>query len=80
MHRDGALAEYLAVPQRFVCKAEGISLDDAAMIEFLAIGAHAVRRAAIQQGEFSGTGLEKSDHRASGTFDTFAPVMSVLIS
>jgi 2-desacetyl-2-hydroxyethyl bacteriochlorophyllide A dehydrogenase len=51
VHRDGALAEYLAVPQRFVCKAEGITLDDAAMIEFLAIGAHAVRRAAIQPGE-----------------------------
>jgi 2-desacetyl-2-hydroxyethyl bacteriochlorophyllide A dehydrogenase len=51
VHRDGALAEYLAVPQRFVCKAEGISLDDAAMIEFLAIGAHAVRRAAIESGE-----------------------------
>jgi 2-desacetyl-2-hydroxyethyl bacteriochlorophyllide A dehydrogenase len=51
VHCDGALAEYLAVPQRFVCKAEGISLDDAAMIEFLAIGAHAVRRAAIHVGE-----------------------------
>jgi 2-desacetyl-2-hydroxyethyl bacteriochlorophyllide A dehydrogenase len=51
VHRDGALAEYLAVPQRFVCKAEGISLDDAAMIEFLAIGAHAVRRAVVRPGE-----------------------------
>jgi 2-desacetyl-2-hydroxyethyl bacteriochlorophyllide A dehydrogenase len=51
VHRDGALAEYLAVSQRFVCKAEGISLDDAAMIEFLAIGAHAVRRAAVTPGE-----------------------------
>jgi 2-desacetyl-2-hydroxyethyl bacteriochlorophyllide A dehydrogenase len=51
VHRDGALAEYLAVPQRFVCRTEGISLDEAAMAEFLAIGAHAVRRAAIQPGE-----------------------------
>jgi 2-desacetyl-2-hydroxyethyl bacteriochlorophyllide A dehydrogenase len=51
VHRDGALAEYLAVPERFVSKAEGISLDDAAMIEFLAIGAHAVRRAAVQSEE-----------------------------
>ena len=51
VHRDGALAEYLAVPQRFVFKTDGISLDEAAMAEFLAIGAHAVRRAAIVRGE-----------------------------
>jgi 2-desacetyl-2-hydroxyethyl bacteriochlorophyllide A dehydrogenase len=51
VHRDGALAEYLAVPQRFVFKSEGISLDEAAMAEFLSIGAHAVRRAGVQAGE-----------------------------
>jgi 2-desacetyl-2-hydroxyethyl bacteriochlorophyllide A dehydrogenase len=51
VHRDGALAEYLSVPQQFVFKTEGISLDEAAMAEFLAIGAHAVRRAAIKPGE-----------------------------
>jgi 2-desacetyl-2-hydroxyethyl bacteriochlorophyllide A dehydrogenase len=45
VHRDGGLAEYLAVPAGFVRSALGISLDQAAMIEFLAIGAHAVRRA-----------------------------------
>lgn len=47
VHRDGAMAEYVAVPERFVRKAEGVSLDAAAMIEFLAVGAHAVRRAAV---------------------------------
>jgi len=46
VHRDGALAEFLAVPERFVRSAMGISLDEAAMLEFLAIGAHAIRRAA----------------------------------
>jgi 2-desacetyl-2-hydroxyethyl bacteriochlorophyllide A dehydrogenase len=51
VHRDGALAEYLSVPRRFVFSARGISLDQAAMIEFLAIGAHAVRRAAISAGQ-----------------------------
>lgn len=51
VHRDGGLAEYTSIPSQFVFKAEGISLDDAAMIEFLAIGAHAVRRAAIQPGQ-----------------------------
>ncbi len=51
VHTDGALAETVAAPQRFVCKADGISLDEAAMIEFLAIGAHAVRRARVRAGQ-----------------------------
>jgi 2-desacetyl-2-hydroxyethyl bacteriochlorophyllide A dehydrogenase len=51
VHRDGGMAEYLALPAQFVFKADGISLDDAAMIEFLAIGAHAVRRGAVRAGQ-----------------------------
>jgi 2-desacetyl-2-hydroxyethyl bacteriochlorophyllide A dehydrogenase len=51
VHRDGGLAEYIAVPAGFVRSALGISLDQAAMIEFLAIGAHAVRRAAVRTGQ-----------------------------
>lgn len=51
VHTDGALAEFVSVPQRFVYPAEGLSLDQAAMIEFLAIGAHAVRRGAPRAGE-----------------------------
>ena len=47
VHSDGGLAEYLSVPQAYVKKAEGITLEQAAMVEFLAIGAHAVRRAAV---------------------------------
>jgi 2-desacetyl-2-hydroxyethyl bacteriochlorophyllide A dehydrogenase len=50
VHRDGGLAEYLALPEAFVCSADGVTLDQAAMIEFLAIGAHAVERAAIEPG------------------------------
>ncbi len=48
VHRDGAFTEYLTVPQGFVHKAEGVSLDQAAMVEFLAIGAHAVRRGDVK--------------------------------
>ncbi|MET0309126.1 MAG: zinc-binding alcohol dehydrogenase family protein [Sphingomonas sp.] len=51
VHRDGALADYVSVPVQFVLKAEGLSLDQAAMVEFLSIGAHAVRRAAIRPGQ-----------------------------
>jgi 2-desacetyl-2-hydroxyethyl bacteriochlorophyllide A dehydrogenase len=50
VHRDGGMAEFLTVPADFVFKADGVSLGDAAMIEFLAIGAHAVRRVEIQPG------------------------------
>ena len=51
VHRDGGMAEYLALPERFVFKTGGISLDDAAMLEFLAIGAHAVRRGGVRSGQ-----------------------------
>ncbi|MEW9586308.1 alcohol dehydrogenase catalytic domain-containing protein [Paraburkholderia sp. DGU8] len=51
VHCDGALSEYLSVPAQFVHKAEGVTLDQAAMLEFLAIGAHAVRRADVLAGQ-----------------------------
>ncbi|PVM94142.1 dehydrogenase [Caulobacter endophyticus] len=51
VHMDGGMAEYLAVPEGFVRKVEGVGLDEAAMVEFLAIGAHAVRRARIEPGQ-----------------------------
>lgn len=51
VHRDGAFTEYLSVPAAFVHKAEGVSLDQAAMVEFLSIGAHAVRRADVKPGQ-----------------------------
>jgi threonine dehydrogenase-like Zn-dependent dehydrogenase len=51
VHRDGAFTEYLCVPEAFVHKAEGITLDQAAMVEFLSIGAHAVRRAGVRPGQ-----------------------------
>jgi 2-desacetyl-2-hydroxyethyl bacteriochlorophyllide A dehydrogenase len=51
VHIDGGMCEYLALPETAVFKAEGISLDQAAMVEFLAIGAHAVARAQIRPGQ-----------------------------
>jgi 2-desacetyl-2-hydroxyethyl bacteriochlorophyllide A dehydrogenase len=51
VHRDGAFAEVLAVPEAFVRPAEDITLDQAAMLEFLAIGAHAAGRGAVNPGE-----------------------------
>lgn len=51
VHRDGGMTEYLSLPEQFVLKADGLSLDQAAMVEFLAIGAHAVARANVQPGQ-----------------------------
>ena len=45
VHIDGGMADYVCVPEANVAPADGVTLDQAAMVEFLAIGAHAVRRA-----------------------------------
>jgi 2-desacetyl-2-hydroxyethyl bacteriochlorophyllide A dehydrogenase len=42
------MADYLCVPDDNLVDAEGVSLDAAAMAEFLAIGAHSVRRGAVE--------------------------------
>ncbi len=51
VHKDGGLAEFLSVPEQFLIKGDGLSLDALAMVEFLAIGRHAVRRADVAQGQ-----------------------------
>lgn len=51
VHVDGGMREYLVISEDYVLKVNAISLDDAAMIEPLSIGAHGVRRADIQAGE-----------------------------
>lgn len=50
IHADGGMCELLAVPERAIVDATGLTLDQAAMVEFLAIGAHAVTRAALAIG------------------------------
>lgn len=52
VHIDGGMVEYLSVPSSSLVHGRGLSLDSLALIEPLAIGAHAVRRAAITPGEF----------------------------
>ncbi|AOF89789.1 zinc-binding alcohol dehydrogenase family protein [Sinorhizobium sp. RAC02] len=44
VHTDGALCEEILVPADNLYPADGLSLEAAATVEFLAIGAHAVRR------------------------------------
>ena len=52
VHIDGGLREYILVPDDKLVKSEGLNLDELALTEPLAIGAHAVQRAQIEKGEF----------------------------
>lgn len=47
VHQDGGMAELLAVPPQNLVRVDGLSADQAATVEFLAIGAHAVRRGQV---------------------------------
>ena len=51
VHVDGGMRERITVPVSHLLKADGLTLDETAMVEPLSIGAHAVRRASLQPGE-----------------------------
>lgn len=52
VHADGGMCEYISVPVEYLLKGNDMSFDELALIEPLAIGAHGVRRAGVQPGEF----------------------------
>lgn len=52
VHVDGGMVEYLAVPSSCLVHNEGLGYDQLALVEPLAIGAHAIRRAGVQPDEF----------------------------
>lgn len=51
VHVNGGMAEYFQVPIANLMKDPDLSLDDLALVEPLAIGAHGIRRAHIRQGD-----------------------------
>lgn len=51
VHRDGGLCARVAVPVGNLYPAEGLDEVQAAMVEFLAIGAHAVARSGVRAGD-----------------------------
>lgn len=51
VHRDGGLCARIAVPTQNLYPADGLDPEGAAMVEFLAIGAHAVRRGEVTSGD-----------------------------
>ncbi len=52
VHIDGGMAEYYTVPSCSLVHGNGLTMDELALVEPLAIGAHGVRRAGIRPGEF----------------------------
>lgn len=52
VHVDGGMVEYLSVPSPALLHGEGLGYDALALVEPLAIGAHGVRRANVQPGEY----------------------------
>ncbi|WP_163580910.1 zinc-binding alcohol dehydrogenase family protein [Gracilibacillus saliphilus] len=51
VHIDGGMREYISVPSDHVLKVNNIDLAEAALVEPLSIGAHAVRRSKIGEGD-----------------------------
>jgi 2-desacetyl-2-hydroxyethyl bacteriochlorophyllide A dehydrogenase len=51
VHRDGGMCERINVPLDNLYPAKGLEPFEAAMVEFLAIGAHAVRRSEVERGD-----------------------------
>lgn len=52
VHIDGGMVEYLSVPSYALIHGAGLSFEELALVEPLAIGAHSIRRAGVQNGEF----------------------------
>nr|WP_294896662.1 zinc-binding alcohol dehydrogenase family protein [uncultured Pedobacter sp.] len=52
VHIDGGMAEYIQIPSKYLLHGEGLSYDELALVEPLAIGAHGVRLADIRSEEF----------------------------
>ncbi len=52
VHIDGGMVDYLNVPQYALIHGQGMSYDELAMVEPMAIGAHAVRITEVKKDEF----------------------------
>jgi len=52
VHIDGGMKEFVLVPSYSLIHGAGLSFDELALVEPLAIGAHGISRAAVMPGEF----------------------------
>jgi 2-desacetyl-2-hydroxyethyl bacteriochlorophyllide A dehydrogenase len=51
VHQDGGMQELMAIPETNLIAAPDLSVEGCAAVEFLAIGAHAVRRGGVSAGD-----------------------------
>jgi 2-desacetyl-2-hydroxyethyl bacteriochlorophyllide A dehydrogenase len=52
VHIDGGMVDYYSIPSRLLVHSSGLNLTELAMVEPMAIGAHGIKRAGVQLGEF----------------------------
>jgi 2-desacetyl-2-hydroxyethyl bacteriochlorophyllide A dehydrogenase len=52
VHQDGGMVEYLSVPTSLLVNGRGLTADELALVEPLAIGAHGITKAEIRKDEF----------------------------
>lgn len=52
VHIDGGMVDYYSVPSYTLVHSQGLTQQELALVEPLAIGAHGIRRTAVQPGEF----------------------------
>lgn len=52
VHIDGGMSEYVEVPSYALVHGEGLTYDELALVEPLAIGAHGIRRAGVEKDGF----------------------------
>ncbi|WP_172193709.1 zinc-binding alcohol dehydrogenase family protein [Saccharibacillus qingshengii] len=51
VHLDGGMRELVSIPVSHLIRTEGLTLDQSAILEPLAIGAHGIRRAGVKAGD-----------------------------
>jgi 2-desacetyl-2-hydroxyethyl bacteriochlorophyllide A dehydrogenase len=52
VHQDGGMREYMTVPVRHLVKTDGLTPEQAAIVECFSIGAHSIRVAAVRPGDW----------------------------
>jgi len=52
VHEDGGMQEYISVPESSLIHGQGLSFDELALVEPLAIGAHGIKQSDLKTGEF----------------------------
>jgi 2-desacetyl-2-hydroxyethyl bacteriochlorophyllide A dehydrogenase len=52
VHVDGGMRDYVSIPAKYLVAGRGLNAEQLALVEPLAIGAHGIARAAIDEGEF----------------------------